>query len=223
MALKMIPVRCPSCGAVAQISSDRKTAFCEYCGTQLAVNNENEYTFNYANAAEVIRAQTEQAKVLNEIQEKNQLAASKKKLIKILAIAGASLFGIGFVAQIVHLSSLSSLSGLGFILLVIALYFFVSQNKHADNGSQVQQQPPQRAQQQIQQVQVNYRYVPAGKPKQKWVAFILCLLFGVFGVHKFYEGKTVMGIVYIFTAGLFGIGWIIDLIRILMLPDTYYV
>lgn len=32
-----------------------------------------------------------------------------------------------------------------------------------------------------------------------------------------------MGIVYLFTVGLFGIGWIIDLISILCKPNPYYV
>lgn len=28
-----------------------------------------------------------------------------------------------------------------------------------------------------------------GKPKDKWVAFFLCLFLGPFGAHKFYEGN----------------------------------
>jgi len=62
-----------------------------------------------------------------------------------------------------------------------------------------------------------------GRPKNKWTAFILCVLLGCFGAHKFYEGKTGMGIVYIFTCGLFGIGWIIDIIMLLLKPNPYYV
>lgn len=62
-----------------------------------------------------------------------------------------------------------------------------------------------------------------GNPKNKWVAFALCFFLGMFGIHKFYEGKTGMGILYIFTGGLCGIGVIIDLIVILCKPNPYYI
>ena len=62
-----------------------------------------------------------------------------------------------------------------------------------------------------------------GRMKNKWVAFVLCFCFGVLGVHKFYEGKIGMGILYIITFGLFGIGWFVDLIAILLKPNPYYV
>ncbi len=61
------------------------------------------------------------------------------------------------------------------------------------------------------------------KKCDKWVAFILCLLLGFAGIHKFYEGKAGVGIIYLFTAGIFGVGVIIDLIVILCKPNPYYV
>ena len=61
------------------------------------------------------------------------------------------------------------------------------------------------------------------KPKNKWISLLLCLFTGVIGGHKFYEGKIGMGILYIFTAGLFGIGVIIDFFSILFKPKIYYV
>lgn len=42
--------------------------------------------------------------------------------------------------------------------------------------------------------------------------FIITLLFGWLGVHKFIQKKYVLGILYLFTFGLFGIGWFIDII-----------
>ena len=46
-----------------------------------------------------------------------------------------------------------------------------------------------------------------------WIRFIICLLFGIFGVHKFMEKKTGMGVLYLFTAGLFGLGWLYDCVK----------
>ena len=72
----------------------------------------------------------------------------------------------------------------------------------------------------------NHRYPTSAKPVRKicnkWVAFFLGLFLGVFGAHKFYEGKAGMGVLYLFTFGLFGIGWFIDLIKILRYPNLYY-
>lgn len=50
-----------------------------------------------------------------------------------------------------------------------------------------------------------------------WIDFFICLFFGEFGVHKFRERKICMGILYLFTVGIFGIGWFIDCIRYLII------
>lgn len=49
------------------------------------------------------------------------------------------------------------------------------------------------------------------KERELWVAYLLWFLLGPIGVHKFYLGKIGMGILYLFTGGIFLIGWIIDL------------
>lgn len=64
-----------------------------------------------------------------------------------------------------------------------------------------------------------------GCPKSKTTSIILCCLgfFGLAGLHKFYEGKIISGILYLCTFGWFFIGTIIDLIALLGKPSTYYV
>ena len=58
-------------------------------------------------------------------------------------------------------------------------------------------------------------YVTITSDKKKWVAFFLCLLGGFVGLHYFYVGRYGKGLLYIFTFGLFLIGWWCDLGKIL--------
>ncbi|MBQ5398466.1 MAG: TM2 domain-containing protein [Ruminococcus sp.] len=57
-------------------------------------------------------------------------------------------------------------------------------------------------------------YVTYTSDKSKIVALLLCIFGGFLGLHHFYVGKIFMGIIYLLTGGIFGIGWIIDIIRI---------
>lgn len=49
---------------------------------------------------------------------------------------------------------------------------------------------------------------------------LICLFTGIFGGHCFAIGKPWKGVVYLFTCGLFFIGWIYDFIMILVDDDT---
>lgn len=50
--------------------------------------------------------------------------------------------------------------------------------------------------------------------KKSIVKYIVTGLFGWLGVHKFIEKKIGIGFLYLFTLGLFLIGWIVDSIKI---------
>ncbi len=59
-----------------------------------------------------------------------------------------------------------------------------------------------------------YIQAPAVSGKNQTVALVLCIFLGFFGAHYFYVGKAKIGILYLLTMGLFGIGWLVDIFRI---------
>lgn len=60
-------------------------------------------------------------------------------------------------------------------------------------------------------------------PKKKSISLVLCLFGGFLGAHKFYEGKFLMGLLYLCTCGLYWVGVVIDLIKLIRSPSVYYV
>lgn len=47
--------------------------------------------------------------------------------------------------------------------------------------------------------------------KNAWAVFWLDMFFGFLGVHRFYLGHIGLGVLYLLTGGLLGIGAIVDL------------
>ena len=83
------------------------------------------------------------------------------------------------------------------------------QEVHIHYHQEVRQEP---------EVRVEHIYAPVEKRsrRSRMVALLLCFFLGIFGAHKFYLGKFGMGIVYLFTYGFFGFGWLIDLFVLLL-------
>jgi len=59
--------------------------------------------------------------------------------------------------------------------------------------------------------------------KDKALAYILwcCCLLGLFGIHRFYMGRWLTGLIWLFTGGLLLIGQIIDLFLLAGAVDRF--
>lgn len=56
--------------------------------------------------------------------------------------------------------------------------------------------------------------MPAESPKNGGLLFVLCLIFGIFGVHRFYVGKIGTGIAQLLTVSGLGVWALVDLASI---------
>ena len=43
--------------------------------------------------------------------------------------------------------------------------------------------------------------------------FLVTFFFGYLGIHKFMKHDNLMGFIYLFTVGIFGLGWLYDTIK----------
>ena len=57
--------------------------------------------------------------------------------------------------------------------------------------------------------QADFRY--QGGYLDYTIAWILLTFFGLFGIHRFYMGKWLSGILYLLTGAVFGLGYLYDL------------
>jgi len=57
--------------------------------------------------------------------------------------------------------------------------------------------------------EADFRYT-AG-PVDFTVAWVLLVFLGIFGIHRFYMGKWLTGLLWLLTGGLFFVGWLYDL------------
>lgn len=55
---------------------------------------------------------------------------------------------------------------------------------------------------------------PNPSPYNRLAALLLCVLFGFFGLHRFYVGKVGTGVIWLFTLGFLGVGQVYDLVLI---------
>lgn len=96
MAIKLITVKCPACGADLNIEEGRKQLFCSYCGTKVIIDNDNEYIYRHIDEASI--KQTEADTMLRikalELEEKENERSRKGRKVAYTIAALFVIIGI---------------------------------------------------------------------------------------------------------------------------------
>ena len=138
MAVKMISVKCPECGAALNIEEGRNQAFCTYCGSKVLLHNENEYIYRHIDEAGVKKAETDRIVQMKrlELTEKKMAEAKRIKSLKIrvsliAGIVGFLMIVFGYLAGDASGDSDSALymvSMIGLIMIMVPAFIMTSSN-----------------------------------------------------------------------------------------------
>ena len=81
MAIKLIPVKCPECGASLNAEEGRQQIFCQYCGAKIILSNDNEYVYRHIDDARIKQAETEQLVQLKKLEQEEKVGRLPKNII----------------------------------------------------------------------------------------------------------------------------------------------
>ena len=189
--MKLIRLTCTNCGAELELDADRKQAFCSYCGAKLYIDDESiQITNRIIDEARLKEAEVRLKELEYEHEREIREETIRREQKKSYRITIAAFLGILLI--ILMFEPLRPLSIAVLVIGCILLSSMRSQDKNSGSFGR------------------GYLY----SSKSRLVALLLCFFLGIIGVHRFYVGKVGTGILYIFTFGGFGFGWLIDLIRI---------
>lgn len=204
--MKLVNLTCPNCTArMRPVSQKVPYVKCEYCDSLFKLEGEQLLSTEPDMDTTVYEKKTERKPY---VQEKDPVIKSAPEIV--IANHRDETSGqrkrmiwsavIGFLALGLYEESMADI----FLLVLVAacVVFFSALKKIRED----------------EYLDRRRRYMQSGlsvSSKEKGIAFICCLFGGWLGAHCFYTGKVGKGLLYFLTFGLFGIGWMIDLIRIL--------
>ena len=188
--MKLIVLKCSNCGAYVDVKEGSRKAVCEYCDTPFYVDGSDKVEGKKFTPVEEepVYTPVEEEPVSTPLEEafSPQPVNNKRKWITTLVI---------FIVTLI-IAIEADLPGLFVAVLIGGIIGLIISRPEGSSSKKA----------------ATYNVYSR---KSQIVALILCLLFGMLGVHYFYVGKIGMGLLYLFTGGLLGIGWIVDIIRII--------
>ena len=216
MNTHIIGMKCPFCGAPLFPKEGSRSCICEYCDQPVRIETGAGRSVDEIRGRQAEPAREQYTDAGHRRQEddvsRDEQARWQKTLRTWLII-----LAVAFVLRMAWSDSYGFLGRMTGGIWDAALIFggiavYLSRPKKKNSMSRTAGKPagsrPQAA------YSTYERPREPASPKDKAVALLLCIFGGYFGLHYFYVGKYVKGIIYILTFGLFMIGWFVDIFRI---------
>ena len=140
--MKLIDTTCPKCGANLRIDADRKSAFCEYCGAQILIDDEVQHLQidNAENAGYAFEKgrQRAQHEVYVSRTVPAQPAPQKKKKILWWVLGWIFIFPIPLTIIIARNKKLKTVIKIGIIIAAWIVYLLIGIGSGAANKNKEQ-------------------------------------------------------------------------------------
>jgi DNA-directed RNA polymerase subunit RPC12/RpoP len=130
MAIKVISIKCPECGASLSVESTREFLFCQYCGTKVMLNNENEHIYRTIDEAGIKQAETDRMVKMRQLDMEEKANKTRKILIIAWLAATATLIILGIIGFSIENSGLEFCMLMSMAVGVCGLGFIMNRNNN---------------------------------------------------------------------------------------------
>lgn len=126
--MKIISLTCPSCGAGLEnikVRDGMGTCFCTYCGTKIAIQDENQFTYRQIDAARIKEVEAAQAIRMKELEMEERRRKDQRKRTLFTATIALILATIGLLMIVVGylVGSASGISDSPFYVVSLMGFF----------------------------------------------------------------------------------------------------
>lgn len=204
--MKLVETKCPNCGAALQVEKSSKKIKCEYCNSTFILDDENTINIKHMQVGQIteeqeyINAKTNLDKLKNYDEAYRIYLSLSKRYVDDPEV------WIGLLRAYTK----------DFSYKYATLEFRNLYQKYWNNYIALADKKD------ISKYEVKYKKyieeIEASSENDSEIVktekcYILSTVFGGwFGLHKFLSGKKIQGLLYMFTLGLFLVGWIKDII-----------
>lgn len=204
--MKLVETKCPNCGAALQVEKRNKKVKCDYCNSTFLLDDENTINVKHMQVGQISEEQEYTNAKTNLDKLKNYDEAYKIYLSLSKRYVDDSEVWIGLLRSLTK----------DFSYKYATLEFRNLYQKYWNNYIALADKKD------ISKYEVKYKKyieeIEASSENDSEIVktekcYILSTVFGGwFGLHKFLSGKKIQGLLYMFTLGLFLVGWIKDII-----------